>query len=126
MRYPVPDIKGKEAWKEIIKKSIELKKKHFITFERDAEDPYQAVLAILNALDRMLEGCTEYKKIRMLVRAVAEEKGEKSEEGTYIWPRHLKEAAEDIGMDWKELKDILKETDFIEYDPKKKKYIVRE
>ena len=118
-------LKGREALKELVRKAKEVKKKYYITFDRDAEDPYQAILAVIEAMDKMLEECKEYKKIKMLIKAVAEEKGEKKEEGTYVWPKHLKEAAEEIGVEWELLKEILKNSPYVEFDQKSKKYVIK-
>ena len=122
----LPDVKGREALREALKTATLLKKKLGIKFNRDAEDPYQALLAVLKGLDVVIEDLSRYRKIERLVSEVAKEKGEKLEDGVYVWPRHLKDAAEDIGVDWEELKAILKELDIAEFDAKKRKYKIKE
>ena len=118
----LPERKGRGALVEALKLAVSLKKKAGIKFNRDADDVYQALLGVLMGLDILMEECRKYREFERLITTVAQEKGEKTEDGVYIWPRHLKEAAEDMGVDWEELKRLLREMDFVKYDARKRKY----
>ncbi len=121
----LPDFRGREALREALKVATILKKRAGIKFNRDADDPYQALLGVLRGLETVVEEYRKYRGIENLVKTVAEKKGEKLSDGVYVWPRHLKEAAEDVGMDWEELKRIIKEMDIASYDRKAGKYKVK-
>ncbi len=122
----LPEVRGRDALREALKLATLIKKKAGIKFNKDAEDPYQALVAVLQGLDMIVEDYKKYRKVEGLIKEVATSKGEKVEDGVYIWPRHLKEAAEDMGVDWDELKRILKDLDIVEYDRRVGKYKVKE
>ena len=122
----LPELRGREALREALKTATLLKKKLGIKFNRDADDPYQALLAVLKGLDVIVEEYKRYRDVENLIKVVAEKKGEKLEDGVYVWPRHLKEAAEDVGVDWNELQNLLKDMEIIEYDRSVGKYKVKE
>ena len=121
----LPEVRGRDALREALKLATLLKKKAGIKFNRDAEDVYQALLAVLKGLEIVIDDLDKYRRAEVLVREIIKEKGEKLEDGVYVWPRHLKEAAEDLGVDWDELKRILKDLDIVEFDVKKRKYRVK-
>jgi hypothetical protein len=122
----LPNLRGKEALREALKTATILKKKLGIKFNRDADDPYQALLAVLKGLDVVVEDYKRYRDVENLVKVVAEKKGEKVEDGVYVWPRHLKEAAEDVGVDWNELKNLLRDMEIIKYDRNVGKYKIKD
>ncbi len=126
VKVMVPSVRGREALREALKLATLLKKKAGIKFDRDAEDPYQALVAVLKGLDIVVEDYRKYRGVENLVKQVAAEKGEKLQDGVYVWPRHLKEAAEDVGVDWDELKRILKDLEIVSYDRKVGKYKIKE
>ena len=126
VKVMVPSVRGREALREALKLATLLKKKAGIKFDRDAEDPYQALVAVLKGLDLVVEDYRKYRGVENLVKQVAEEKGEKLQDGVYVWPRHLKEAAEDVGVDWDELKRILKDLEIVSYDRRMGKYKIKE
>ncbi len=126
VKVMVPSVRGREALREALKLATLLKKKAGIKFDRDAEDPYQALVAVLKGLDIVVEDYRKYRGVENLVKQVASEKGEKLQDGVYVWPRHLKEAAEDVGVDWDELKRILKDLEIVSYDRKVGKYKIKE
>jgi len=55
----LPNVKGREALREALRLATIIKKKAGIKFNRDAEDPYQALVAVLKGLDLVVE---DYKK----------------------------------------------------------------
>lgn len=118
----LPDKRREEALKEALRLAIRLRKQLGIKFDKDADDVYQALLGVLLGIEEALKT----KDLFTGLRKVVEEKGEKTEGGTYVWPGHLKSAARELGVEWEELKRILKESDIISYDRKKKKYLIKE
>ncbi len=118
----LPQKRGEEALKEALRLAARLRRELGIKFNRDADDVYQALLGVLLGVEEVLRT----KDLFTGLKKVVEEKGEKTEGGTYIWPGHLKTAAKELGVEWEELKRILKESDIISYDRKKKKYLIKE
>ncbi len=125
MKVILPSLSGEEALTEALRLAARLKKKYGITFDRDPDDVFQALVGVLAGLGELAEECDNTKKIAALVEVVAKEKGEKTEEGVYVWPRHLKETAEEMGISWEELKKMLKRLENIKYDRRKRKYLIK-
>ncbi len=121
----LPNMKGREALEESLRRALKLKKELGITFNRDANDVYEGLLGVLMGVEVILEEYRKFTGIRDVIRDVAKKKGKKLEDGVYITTKDLKGAAEEVGVDWNELKELLKEMDVIDYDTKRKKYKVK-
>ena len=124
----LPGVRGEEAFRVLLRVAKEIREKYNIRFDRDAHDPFEALIGILMGVDQILSARPKeeaQKKEIELINAVVAEKGEYTEEGVYIWPRHLKKTADELGIDWEELKEQLKKLGKIEFDRKKGKYRIR-
>ncbi len=131
MLVMLPGVRGEDAFRELLRVAREIREKYNIRFDRDAYDPYEALLGILMGIDQLLSTSAGTRKAEAppkeveLINAVVAEKGEFTEEGVYVWPRHLKETAEELGIDWEEVKKQLKKLGKIEFVKKKGKYRVK-
>ena len=121
----LPGVRGKEAYMELLRVAREIKEKYNIRFDRDAHDPFEALVGILRGLDRLLEEQRARPKEMEFINAVVAEKGEITSEGVFVWPRHLKETAEELGIDWEKLKEDLRRLGAIEFDRRRGKYRVK-
>ncbi len=125
----LPGVGGVRAKKEVLKLAAKLKHKYDIHYDRNARDEFEALYGILKGLDQVIQELKqrEYEadKTKAFIDAIISEKGEITAEGVYVWPRHLKEEAEELGIDWDEFKEELKKAGVIEFDPRNKKYKVK-
>jgi len=125
----LPGFAGVRAKKELLKLAAKLKNKYDIHYDRNARDEFEALYGILLALDEIITELKRSKyevdRTRAFIDALISEKGELTAEGVYVWPRHLKEEAEELGVDWESFKEELKKAGIIEFDPKNKKYKVK-
>ena len=125
----LPGLAGVRAKKELLKLAAKLKNKYDIHYDRNARDEFEALYGILLALDEIITELKRSKyevdRTRAFIDALISEKGELTAEGVYVWPRHLKEEAEELGVDWESFKEELKKAGIIEFDPKNKKYKVK-
>ncbi len=125
----LPGLRGVRAKKELLKLAAKLKNKYDIHYDRNAHDEFEALYGILRGLDEIITELKqkqyEVDKTKAFIDAIISEKGEITAEGVYVWPRHLKEEAEELGVDWEEFKEELKKAGVIEFDPKNKKYRVK-
>ena len=125
----LPGLAGVRAKKELLKLAAKLKNKYDIHYDRNARDEFEALYGILLALDEIITELKRSKyevdRTRAFIDALISEKGEVTAEGVYVWPRHLKEEAEELGVDWESFKEELKKAGIIEFDPKNKKYKVK-
>ena len=125
----LPGLRGVRAKKELLKLAAKLKNKYDIHYDRNAHDEFEALYGILKGLDEIITELKqkqyEVDKTKAFIDAIISEKGEITAEGVYVWPRHLKEEAEELGVDWEEFKEELKKAGVIEFDPKNKKYRVK-
>ncbi|MDN5358268.1 MAG: hypothetical protein PWP76_111 [Candidatus Diapherotrites archaeon] len=125
----LPGLRGVKAERELLKLAAKLKHKYDIHYDRNANDEFEALYGILKGLDEIIEDLKkreyEVDKTKAFIDAIISEKGEITAEGVYVWPRHLKEEAEELGVDWEEFKEELKKAGVIEFDPKNKKYKVK-
>ncbi len=121
----LPGVRGKEAYMELLRVAREIKEKYNIRFDRDAHDPFEALVGILRGLDRLLEEQRARPKEMEFINAVVAEKGEITNEGVFVWPRHLKETAEELGIDWEKLKEDLRRLGALEFDRRRGKYRVK-
>ncbi|HIQ10102.1 MAG TPA: hypothetical protein EYH23_01140 [Euryarchaeota archaeon] len=124
----LPGVAGVRAKKELLKLAAKLKNKYNIHYDRNAKDEFEALYGILKALDEIItdlkKSSYEVDRVKAFIDAIVSEKGEVTAKGVYIWPKHLKEEAEELGVDWDSFKEELKKAGIIEYDPKSKKYKV--
>ncbi len=124
----LPGERGVRAKKALLKYALKLKNKYDIHFDRNAHDEYEAIYGILRGMEELVQELQNelrnVDKTRALINAVIAEKGEITAEGVYVWPKHLKEEAEEMGIDWESFKEQLKKTGLLEFDPQRKKYKV--
>lgn len=125
----LPGVAGVRAKRELLKLAAKLKNKYDIHYDHNAHDEFEALYGILKAMDEIIEDLKkrqyETDKTKAFIDAIISEKGEITAEGVYIWPRHLKEEAEELGVDWDSFKEELKKAGILEFDPKNKKYKVK-
>ena len=126
---PLPGVAGVHAKKELLKLAAKLKSKYNIHYDRNANDEFEALYGIIKALDEIIVNLEKSRydvdRTRAFVDAVVTEKGEMTANGVYIWPKYLKEEAEELGVEWESFKEELKNAGIIEFDPKSKKYKVK-
>ena len=125
----LPGVAGARAKRELLKLAAKLKNKYDIHYDRNANDEFEALYGILKALDEIITDLEKRKydvdRTRAFIDAVVTEKGEITANGMYIWPKYLKEEAEELGIEWESFKEELKNAGIIEFDPKSKKYKVK-
>ncbi len=125
----LPGLRGVRAKREVLKLAAKLKHKYDIHYDRNANDEFEAIYGILKAMDEIIQDLKrkeyEVDRTKAFIDAVISEKGEVTAEGVYVWPRHLKEEAEELGVDWGEFKEELKKAGILEFDPRNKKYRVK-